>query len=141
MSYVRFDYQCTSCGSIVERDFRESSFTNPCDRCEDSGRERVQLYKRVYYSPNATRVWHGHYDMTTGEHVTDRKQIVESLHRKSEEVSERLNGPHNFIQVDPKDIYRGDKGLDTTHDAHVAQGLVESKGKFVFPMSTKDNSK
>lgn len=73
--------------------------------------------------------------MTTGQHVTDRKQITETLHAKSEEVSERLNGPHNFIQVDPKDIQKSDAGLDSTHNEHVRLGMKQSKGKFVFPMS------
>src|SRR5262245_53702804 len=122
MGMARYDYRCTECNTIVEREFRESTFVGRCSTCEMEGIDPIRLFKRVFHCPSINRVWHPHWNMTTGQVVSDRKQMIEQMHRASEEVSERLGGPHNFIPVDPSDIQKTDEGLDVTHDRHVALG-------------------
>lgn len=140
-----YDYRCIGCGLLAESHTREAQIWH-CPRCSymvESGRddgERLVPLRRTYAtSPSIWRVWHGHHNITTGQWVSDRKQIREQLHIASEEVSERMNLEHRFIEVDANDkdhLGVTDEGLDATHDRHVELGWKESKGRFVFPMSS-----
>lgn len=123
-----------NCDYIIERPFYETNFVERCPV-----HHTTHLYRRVMSKPYFNTVWHDHYSPTTGQVVSDRKQMLEQLHVKSETVSERLNFPHSFVPVELSDpaFDRGGEGLDSTHDAHVKLGLKESKGKFVHQMSDK----
>lgn len=142
----RYDFKCDRCGLFCESHSRESTIWH-CPRCiryqtVDHDPEFVPLRKVIRSSPSIARVWHGHKDLTTGDWITDRKQFKESLHVASEVATDRLGMEHRFIEVDPSDkdnLGLTDEGMDSTHDAHVKLGYKESKGRFVFPMSSAPN--
>lgn len=134
MGLSRTDYRCTVCGDTHEEPFNESSFVGYCYTCDMNGDDRLSLFKKVWHVPTVNRVWHEHHNITTGQLVSDRRQMQDQLDRKSDEVSERLNGPHSFQMRSVSEITKDDTGLDATHNAHVAMGIKPSRGKFVFPM-------
>lgn len=140
MGNARYDYKCISCGTVVERDFRESTFTSPCDLCESRGEDRIQLYKRVYHMPQTTSVWHEHHSLATGQLVSDRRQFRDQLKKASDETSERFGAEERFVERGWEEMQRerdAPEHLVATHDRHVELGWKESKGTFVFPMSDK----
>lgn len=139
----RYDFECISCALACESHINETTIWR-CPRCYHTLGESIPLRKTYRTSPSIPRVWHGHQSLTTGQWVSDRKQIKEQLHVASEERSERLQLAHNFIEVDMNDkdtLGITDEGLDATHDQHVRLGWKESKGRFVFPMSSPPNKK
>lgn len=135
---IRCDYKCLNCGLETEQPFNESNFVGYCPVCEENGEDRIQLFKKIFRSPNIARVWHGHFDMSTGAYVTDYKKWKNLLADAGKERSDRLGMEHDFIEVDASDkVNLGvtEEGLASTHDRHVELGYKESKGKFVYPIT------
>lgn len=133
-----FDFKCIECGLYCESHVNESQIWN-CPRCWILDERPSPLRKVIRRSPTINRVWHGHHDLTTGHYVSDRKQFRELLHVQSEIDTERLGFQQNYIEVDMSDhkhLGITEQGLDSTHDRHVQLGWKESRGRFVFPMSS-----
>lgn len=132
-----FDFKCVQCGLYCESHVNESQIWS-CPRCYVVHTERSPLRKVIRKAPSMPPMWHGHFNHSIGQYITDRKQFKEGLYVKQEEATERFDWQQSFIEVDPNDrdsLGITDEGLDSTHDAHVSLGIKESKGRFVFPMS------
>lgn len=140
-----FVYKCRECGTVVESDIREQVIW-PCPTCAENEElpyeDRLRPLYRKYTVPHINSVWHEHFNYTTGQVVSDRKQFTEQLHIGSERVSERLGLKHDFQPADLSDkktLGVTEEGLDATHDKFVELGWKESKGRFVYPLSDKPN--
>lgn len=59
-------------------------------------------WKRVW-GFHMARVWHEHWNPSTGSVVSSRQQFRDDLKRRSEEATERTGIPHNFVEVDITD--------------------------------------
>ena len=78
-----------------------------------------------------------HFNLSANTYVNSKRELDDINKRASAERSERLNLETNFVAHDvrdikPEDMGVTDEGMGTTHDAQVAAGVKESRGKFTF---------
>ena len=91
--------------------------------------------RKDFGSIQFTRPWPEHYNVACGQVIRTEHQMKEVFKAKSDEMSERMNFDVNYQVADMSDTKTlgvNEKGLDSTHDARVASGQKESRGKFVF---------
>lgn len=130
-----------NCECLVELPIRESYLW--CPICGAEG-IRSQL-KRVYIPQTNQTMWHGHWNLATGQYETDRKKMEQHGRAHADKQSEELGIAHGFERVDYSELAqeRANKGSDkhgntveaarvATHDRKVASGEKESRGKFVW---------
>ena len=75
------------------------------------------------------KVMHEHFDHTTGKIVSDRKQWLSELQRKSDEASERSGRDTNYVPVDldPESLSVTEEGMDSTLRRKTKTGQREVK--------------
>ena len=91
--------------------------------------------KKTYTNVQIGKPWPEHFNIAAGRVIRTEHQLKEHYKAKSDEMSERMNFDVNYQIADASDtktLKVTEKGLDSTHDAKVASGEKESKGKFVF---------
>lgn len=90
----RWDYRCTECGILTERDFNEATFVGECDSVECEF--EVRLFKKVFSKPFVKPMMHEHFNSAVGKPISDMGQFKEELKRASEAASIDTNMPHDF---------------------------------------------
>ena len=134
-----YSYQCinghvlTTVAHSSQRDFLVGE---PCPNTTDALPCNLPL-KRKWESPVMAEVFHGEFNDSLGQYVTSDADMRSKLSKLSDERSERLNLEHRFVMHDKRSdpiTNHGvdDSGMGATHDAAVAEGIKESKGRFVF---------
>jgi predicted nucleic acid-binding Zn ribbon protein len=103
------------------------------EQCETCG----ELLKRRWTPFRVAAPFEGHFNLGTGTYVESKRQLDEANRIASAERTQRLGLETNFVAHDVRDLSPSDMGvtedgLNTTHDAQVAAGVKESKGRFVF---------
>lgn len=121
------DHRVTMVLSSAQRD---NPVGRPCLECDEPLRRRWTPFRVV--AP-----FEEHFNLSTGTFVSSKRQLDEQNRIASVERTERLGLETNFVAHDIRDLTPSDmgvteEGLNTTHDAHVAAGVKESKGRFVF---------
>lgn len=121
--------QCMGCR--VESTVNESRIW--CPNAQEAG-FYCQM-KKDFGTVQFCKPWPEHYNISAGRVVRTEHQLKEHYKAKSEEMSERMNFDVD-LQIadatDTKTLGVTEQGLDSTHDARVASGQKESRGKFVF---------
>lgn len=120
-------------GCVVETTVNEQRIWCPNAAAE----HRSCQMKKNYRSVQITAMWHEQWNPSAGRVIGSKKQLEEHFKVQSDVYSERLNMDVNLQIADTNDTKTlgiTEKGLDSTHDAKVRDGIRESKGKFVFPM-------
>lgn len=91
--------------------------------------------RKDFGSIQFSRPWPEHFNIAAGQVIRTEHQLKENFKKKSDEMSERMNFDVDYQIVDRSDTKHlgvTEEGLDSTHDARVASGQKESRGKFVF---------
>ena len=115
---------------VLPSEQRDNLVGRPCSECDEPLRRRWTPFR-------VAAPFEEHFNLGTGTFVTSKRQLDEQNRIASVERTERLGLETNFVAHDIRDLTPSDmgvteEGLNTTHDAHVAAGVKESKGRFVF---------
>lgn len=115
---------------VLPSEQRDNLVGRPCSECDKPLRRRWTPFR-------VAAPFEEHFNLGTGTFVTSKRQLDEQNRIASVERTERLGLETNFVAHDIRDLTPSDmgvteEGLNTTHDAHVAAGVKESKGRFVF---------
>lgn len=95
---MTYEYRCKQCGTVSESQHYEApgvTLDLPCAQC---GGRQVRIFSRP-------RIQHSrdcdpHFNQTLGREVGTRREFVSELHRKSDEMSERLGTEHRYEPID-----------------------------------------
>lgn len=71
-----------------------------------------------------------HFNHSVGKYVSNEREFRDDLKRASDEASQRLGLPHNFVPIDMRDpaqTHATEEGLDATHRQQTATGQREAK--------------
>ncbi len=117
-------YRCGACLANGEKwqSIKEDRLV-VCPECHEPELRRV-------YSFSLATVMHEHFDHTVGKVISDRRQFVSELKRKSEEATERTGIPHNYVPVDLSDresLNVTEEGMDSTLRRTTNEGKREVK--------------
>ena len=140
-----YEYRCDA-GHLItlvlpssERDDRLNAPCLTADYNPDSDTyDWCELPVRRKFSPfRVGTIFEPHFNSSTGQYVNTRRELDEQNRIASAQRTERLGLETNFVahdirDLDPASMGVTDEGMDTTHDAQVAAGVKESKGRFVF---------
>ena len=115
---------------VLPSERRDNLVGRPCSECDKPLRRRWTPFR-------VAAPFEEHFNLGTGTFVSSKRQLDEQNRIASVERTERLGLETNFVAHDIRDLTPSDmgvteEGLNTTHDAHVAAGVKESKGRFVF---------
>ncbi len=115
---------------VLPSNERDNLVGRPCSDCDEPLRRRWTPFR-------VATPFEGHFNLGTGTYVESKRQLDEANRIASAERTQRLGLETNFVAHDIRDLSPSDMGvtedgLNTTHDAQVAAGVKESKGRFVF---------
>ena len=119
---MRYSYFCAQCGA---EDIDEiclpigHTAPFPCRLCGG------QMQRGVCFA--IRRSMPEHFNVSTGQYVSNERSFADQLKIKSEEASLRTGMDHSFVPVDITDMKAlgvTDEGLEHTHRIHHDQGLV-----------------
>ena len=128
-----YEYRCPNL-HVVTLVLPSEQRDNPVgDSCSDCG----EPLRRRWTPFRVAAPFEGHFNLGTGTYVESKRQLDEANRIASAERTARLGLETNFVAHDvrdlkPEDVGVTEDGLNTTHDAQVAAGVKESKGRFVF---------
>lgn len=128
-----YEYRCPNLHVVtlvLPSDQRDDPVGSQCATCGE-------LVKRRWTPFRVAAPFEGHFNLGTGTYVESKRQLDEANRIASAERTARLGLETNFVAHDVRDLSPSDMGvtedgLNTTHDAQVAAGVKESKGRFVF---------
>lgn len=139
MSRMKWDYvptaesaaspECLGCS--VEAPVNEARIWCPTAASE----QRWCQMRKTFSSVQFKKPWAEHYNIAAGKVIRSERELKETFKAQSAAASERMGFDVNLQIADPTDTKTlgvNEKGLDATHDAKVASGERESRGKFVF---------
>lgn len=133
---MNYHYRCADCGTIK---VISCSHDDPTKALYDAG--------HMVHEPDGgtyRRVWgfrlskYRHEDPKTGRLYTSEREFARDLKTRSQIATDRTGIVHDFQPVDlfdPAVAPSSDDGLKEQHDAMVARGEKESKGKFVHSIA------
>ena len=130
-----YEYRCPNnhiLTLVLPSEDRDDMVGQLCPECK--GPEKL---KRRWTPFRVAAPFEGHFNLGTGTYVESKRQLDEANRIASAERTARLGLETNFVAHDIRDLSPSDMGvtedgLNTTHDAQVAAGVKESKGRFVF---------
>lgn len=109
-----YEYRCTSCYQKFETMTRGESL--PCRSC---GEPAKRLYSFTFKEPLQE-----HYNIATGQYVSNETDLKNQFKVISETASERTGIEHNFVPTSPDMASNGvtDEGLQSTYNRMSPEG-------------------
>jgi len=128
-----YEYKCPNAHiltRVLPSEDRDALVGQLCPDCSEPLKRRWTPFR-------VAAPFEGHFNLSTGTYVESKRQLDEINKITSAERTQRLGLETNFVAHDIRDLTPSDMGvtedgLNTTHDAQVAAGVKESKGRFVF---------
>lgn len=126
-----YEFKCPNAHKttlVLHSDSRDTP--GPCPICDEA-------LKRIWSPFRVATPFDPHFNLSTGQYVNTKRQLDEQNKIASAERTQRLGLETNFVAHDVRDLDAAsmgvtEDGMNTTHDAQVAAGVKESKGKFVW---------
>lgn len=98
---MTYEYRCKQCGNVTENPHYMDigqTLDLPCPVC--SGRQvRIFSHARIKSSRDIPT----HFNESLGRPISSQREFVSELHRKSDEMSERLGMDHKYEPLDWRD--------------------------------------
>ena len=128
-----YEYRCIAghtTSLVLHSDRREDPVNTPCPIC-------AEALRRIWSPFRVATPFDPHFNLSTGQYVNTKRELDEQNRIASAERTQRLGLDTNFVAHDVRDLDAAsmgvtEEGMNTTHDAQVAAGVKESKGKFVW---------
>lgn len=124
----RYDYKCTDCGLLVERDFNESTFIAQCDSMECEFETR--LFKKVFRAPTIKPMMHEHFNQSVGRPISDMGKYKEVLKKESDRQSEERGMEVRYAPLE----YGDHQAAGATGEGIYESNVIRSrKGEALLP--------